>query len=603
MPGMSPDRMGCFGFLGAFLVLEIVYFPHPALRYPSRPVVQIDDALRSVVRSMFDLMYESRGIGLAANQVALPFRFFVLNLTADPEQKDQEKVLINPEIVKRHSSIEDEEGCLSLPGLYAKVRRARKIRVQAYDVEGKLVEHEAEDLFSRAVQHETDHLDGKLFIDYLSPLALHSAGEKLREPGPAQRRDPRRRGTGAAARLDDPSDPGSDQRLGRPIRLKRADTSGIPPRRRGSEEMDSTFQIPHSRCIQVCDPNIYDSGIWNLECGIFSLGLLQGSTMAPPTRIIIIGTGDFALPTFEHLAETGHNLVALVTQPDRPQGRKQELIPSRIKQSALARGILVERPESVNAPESLARIRELAPDLLVTAAYGQILSADLLSIPPLGGINLHGSILPSYRGAAPVARAIQNGETETGVTVIRMTPQIDAGGIIAVARTAIDPDETAGELEDRLAVLGAPLIAKTIAALAAGPVPILPQDRSKVTKAPKLRKEDGLIDWSMPARAVHNLVRAMQPWPVASTTWQLRGAPSDEPVRLIVHKTAVVPGQGEPGEVIEAEGDRLVAVAGEDAVRLLEVQLPGKKRGPVADFLRGHRLLPGDRMGVGSSEL
>ena len=218
--------------------------------------------------------------------------------------------------------------------------------------------------------------------------------------------------------------------------------------------------------------------------------------MAPSLRIIMLGTGDFALPTFEHLIETGHNVVALVTQPDRPQGRKQELIPSKIKRSAEGRRVTVEQPEDVNAPASLVRISDLKPDLLVTAAYGQILSGTLLSIPRLGGINLHGSILPAYRGAAPVARAIQNGETETGVTVIRMTPQIDAGGIVSIARTPIDPDETAGELEARLAQLGAPLIAEAIAALAAGAVTILPQDRSKVTKAPKLRKEDGLIDWS-----------------------------------------------------------------------------------------------------------
>jgi peptide deformylase len=162
-------------------VLEIVKYPHPALRYESRPIEQIDDALRSTVRAMFDLMYAARGIGLAANQVALPFRFFVLNLTADPEQKDQEQVFINPEIVKGHSSTEDEEGCLSLPGLYGKVRRAKRIRVRAYDLEGNLVEHDIADLFSRAVQHETDHLEGKLFIDYLEPLALRNAEEKLRE--------------------------------------------------------------------------------------------------------------------------------------------------------------------------------------------------------------------------------------------------------------------------------------------------------------------------------------------------------------------------------------------------------------------------------------
>ena len=300
----------------------------------------------------------------------------------------------------------------------------------------------------------------------------------------------------------------------------------------------------------------------------------------------MLGTKDFALPTFEHLCETGHEVVALITQPDRPQGRKQLLIPSRIKEAALARGIRVEQPEDINVPSSLELIRNLVPDLLVTAAYGQILSADLLSIPPMGGINLHGSILPAYRGAAPVARAIQRGETQTGVTVIRMTRRIDAGGMIAFASTPIDPDETAGQLESRLADLGAPLVAQAIAELTAGTAKILPQDRSKVTKAPKLGKEDGLIDWTRSNLEIHNLIRAMQPWPVASTHW-LR---LDHPIRLIVHRAQAVEGQGAPGRVIEAAGDRLVVAAGSGAVRLIEIQLEGKKTLPVADFLRGHQL-------------
>ncbi len=312
----------------------------------------------------------------------------------------------------------------------------------------------------------------------------------------------------------------------------------------------------------------------------------------------MLGTGDFALPTFEHLVATGHNLIALVTQPDRPQGRKQELIPSLIKQFATSRGILVEQPDDVNAQAALDRIRDLNPDLLVTAAYGQILSPALLSIPKLGGINLHGSILPAYRGAAPVARAIQNGETETGVTVIRMTPRIDAGGIVSIARTPIGPDETAGELEDRLALLGAPLIAAAIADLATAGAPVaLPQDRSKVTRAPKLRKDDGIIDWAKPAQAIHNLVRAMQPWPVAQTSWRAGSAPAREPVRLIVHKTVIVDGHGSPGQVIEAAGDRLIVAGGEGAIALLAIQLPGKKPFTAAEFLRGHRIQPGDQLG------
>jgi peptide deformylase len=161
-------------------LFHIVNYPHPALRYASRPVTEIDDALRATIDAMFELMYAAKGVGLAANQVNLPFRFFVLNITADRAQKEKELVFINPEIVKRHSSTEDEEGCLSIPGVYAPVRRAKRIRVRAYDLSGNLVEHEADDLFSRAIQHETDHLEGKLFIDYLEPLALHSLGEKLR---------------------------------------------------------------------------------------------------------------------------------------------------------------------------------------------------------------------------------------------------------------------------------------------------------------------------------------------------------------------------------------------------------------------------------------
>lgn len=314
--------------------------------------------------------------------------------------------------------------------------------------------------------------------------------------------------------------------------------------------------------------------------------------MPPPPRIMMLGTGDFALPTFDHLADAGYPLVALVTQPDRPQGRKQELIPSRIKLAAQRRQIPVEQPENVNAPESLNLIAAYNPDLLVTAAYGQILSPELLGLPPLGGINLHGSILPSYRGAAPVARAIERGDVETGVTVIRMTPRIDAGGMLAFARTPIEADETAGELEGRLAQLGAPLIAATIEALAAGSAAIIPQVRSRVTKAPKLSKNDGQIDWTQPARTIHNLVRAMQPWPAASTSWQRPTGP----LRLIVHRTEVVAGSGVPGQVLEASGDRLIVAAGTDALRLLTVQLVGKKVAPAAEFLRGHHPY-GDMMG------
>ncbi|WP_165071612.1 methionyl-tRNA formyltransferase [Paludisphaera rhizosphaerae] len=319
--------------------------------------------------------------------------------------------------------------------------------------------------------------------------------------------------------------------------------------------------------------------------------------MTESGKIIMLGTGDFALPSFIALLDAGFPVLALVTQPDRPQGRRQELIPSAIKVEAQKRGVPVYQPEKVNEAEAVEHIRSLEPDFLITAAYGQILSAELLGVPRIGALNLHGSILPAYRGAAPVARAIQAGDSETGVTVIRMTPRVDAGGMIAFARTTIDPDETAGELEERLANLGAPLLVKTIEAVAQGRAETLPQDPSLVTKAPKLRKEDGVIDWKAPARRIHDLVRAMQPWPSASTTWTALPWTPKGPIRLIVHKTAVVEGQGEPGAVLAATKDGIDVAAGEGAVRLLIVQTPGKKPMPAVEFLRGHAVQPGDKMG------
>ena len=316
--------------------------------------------------------------------------------------------------------------------------------------------------------------------------------------------------------------------------------------------------------------------------------------MPSTTRIVLLGTGDFALPTFLHLIDTGHTVVALITQPDRPKGRKQELIPSLIKCAAIERGVRVLQPENVNAPESVAMMADLSPELLVTAAYGQILSAELLSVPRAAGINLHGSVLPAYRGAAPVARAIEKGEAESGVTVILMTPRIDAGGMLKVSRTPIEADETAGELEARLSTLGAPLVAEAIAELESGDARILPQDKARVTRAPKLTKEDGEVDWNRSARAIHNLVRAMQPWPTAYTTLNVRregweratcGSSSTR------WKSWTSVRNGPPGTVVEARGDRLVVAAAEGLVRLKNVQVAGKRAMPAADFLRGNEVV------------
>src|SRR5438132_1204350 len=240
----------------------------------------------------------------------------------------------------------------------------------------------------------------------------------------------------------------------------------------------------------------------------------------------MMGTGTFAVPTLEAMLASPHPVVGLVTQPDRVAGQERgstRQIGRSMKQIAQEKAIPVFQPESINTPEGVAGLQAFAPDLLVVAAYGQILSREVLSVPPQGGINVHASLLPKYRGAAPVAWAIYHGESRTGVTIIRMSVALDAGDMLAQEAIDIGLDETAGELENRLADLGARLATKVINQIAAGAAQGIKQDKTQATKAPKLTKEHGLIDWSRPARDVCNQIRAMQPWPTAYTFWHRHG--------------------------------------------------------------------------------
>lgn len=319
-------------------------------------------------------------------------------------------------------------------------------------------------------------------------------------------------------------------------------------------------------------------------------------------RLVVMGTGLFAEPTFEALLAGPDPVVGLVTQPDRAAGAARGSTRQTgrgMKSIAIERGIPVFQPESVNAPEGIAGLKTFVPDLLVVAAYGQILSRDVLAVPAHGGINVHASLLPKYRGAAPIAWAIANGETQTGVTIIRMTVGLDAGDMLAQAAVAIGPEETAGDLEARLAPVGAQLAAAVVAQIKAGTAQGVKQDAALITKAPKLTKEQGEIDWSQPAVRVCNRVRAMQPWPTAYTTWHRTG---QSPLRLIVCK-AVAHSQGaneptQPGTVLTTvENQGLYVAASDGVVEILELQPAGKRRMSAADFLRGRRPQPGDRLG------
>lgn len=318
-------------------------------------------------------------------------------------------------------------------------------------------------------------------------------------------------------------------------------------------------------------------------------------------RLVMMGTGTFAQPTLEALLATSHQVVGLVTQPDRAVGQQRassRLAEQGMKEIATAHGLPIFQPESINTPEGVDLLRGLAPDLLVVAAYGQILSRDVLATARLGGINVHASLLPKYRGAAPIAWAIYHGETRTGVTIIRMSIALDAGDLLAQEALDILPGETAGELETRLGPVGARLAVEMVRRLAEGPVPGVPQDKALVTKAPKLTKEHGLIDWSRPASDVCNQIRAMAPWPTAYTFLHQTGQP---PLRVIVHRaTAADAGAtGSPaGAIVLGGKDHLrVAAGGGTVVDILELQPASKKRMPAVEFLRGRRVQPGDHFG------
>lgn len=318
-------------------------------------------------------------------------------------------------------------------------------------------------------------------------------------------------------------------------------------------------------------------------------------------RIVMMGTGLFAEPTFEALLASPHPVVGLVTQPDRVVGAERASTRQTgrgMKTIALEHGVPVLQPESINTPQGVADLQALRPDLLVVAAYGQILSADVLTSAPRGGINVHASLLPKYRGAAPIAWAIYHGETRTGVTIIRMTTGLDAGDMLAQEAVDIGLEETAGEVEARLAPLGARLALEVITQLEAATATGRKQDPTQVTKAPKLKKENGLIDWSRSAFQVCNQVRAMQPWPTAYTWWHRPGKPS---LRLLVCRATPGPGAPSdrtPGEILSGGDLSVLRVAtGQGVVDIHELQPEGKRRMAAEEFLRGRRPRPGDHLG------
>lgn len=308
-------------------------------------------------------------------------------------------------------------------------------------------------------------------------------------------------------------------------------------------------------------------------------------------RIVFLGTPEFAVPTLERIAAAGCEIAAVLTQPDRPKGRGRQLAAPPVKQAAQRLGLPVHQPERIRTPEVIGFLASLAPEAMVVVGYGKIIPQAIIDIPPHGIINVHASLLPEYRGAAPVQWAIAQGETHTGVTIMRIDAGLDTGDILLARETAIGPDETAVELGARLAEMGAGLLAQTLYGLDSGTITPRPQDSSQASFAPVLKKEDGQIEWGRPAREIFNRVRGFLPWPGCFT--QFRGG------TLQVWKACVAPGSaaGSPGTV-RITRSRLEVVCGEGtALELLEVQPEGRKRMLAAAFLNGYHLVENEVLG------
>jgi methionyl-tRNA formyltransferase len=303
--------------------------------------------------------------------------------------------------------------------------------------------------------------------------------------------------------------------------------------------------------------------------------------------VIFMGTPDFAVPALQALVQNGHNVALVVTQPDRPKGRGRQLAASPVKVKALKLNLDILQPSTLKDEEFIEQVRNIQPDFFIVIAFGHILSEKILQVPKLGAINIHASLLPKYRGPAPIQWAIINGERQTGVTTMLMDPGLDTGDILLTREEPIFAEDTSADLHDRLALSSADLLIKTLEGYAAKKIKPIPQDHSQATYAPLLKKQDGHIDWQKPAKELHAFIRGMTPWPGAFTYHHQN--------RLKVLRAALVL-ENKPqraGAILPGFADELRVATGKDALSILEIQGPSGKRLAIADFLRGYPLSPG----------
>ncbi|MDB6023144.1 MAG: Methionyl-tRNA formyltransferase [Pedosphaera sp.] len=311
-------------------------------------------------------------------------------------------------------------------------------------------------------------------------------------------------------------------------------------------------------------------------------------------RIIFMGTAELACASLVALAQQPDFLItAVVTQPDRPKGRDLKLQPSPVKETALSLRLPVLQPERARKVEFIEELRQLQPDLIVVAAYGQILPQAMLDLPPFGSLNVHTSLLPKYRGAAPIQWAILDGESETGVTIMKMDAGLDTGDILTQQTTPIHVGDNSQTLHDRLAQLGAALLVPTIREHIAGKIILHPQPTEGISYARKIAKEDGRLDWTQPAQALWNRARAFTPWPGVFT--HLPGQPHSH--LLKIWQAEIADRSGQPGEILQADKSGILVACGQQSLRLLQLQREGGRRMSAQEFLTGHPLKPGDKLG------
>ncbi len=506
-------------------VVDIKCFDAPVLRKRARKVSRVNNTVKETLQSMLDTMREANGVGLAAPQIGVSRRLVVIDVGDGP------RFLVNPEITAHSAETESQwEGCLSWPGYIGEVLRPTGVTVKALDEAGHEIWIEGEGLLARCLQHEIDHLDGILFVDRATTISEVPADS------------------------EEGSEEGSE------------DASGVHSASDITEAPDAADEADEAIAVKTLDDSEAQDAVSGCQA---------------PLTAVFMGSPEFAVPSLEALVISGVKVRLAVTQPDRPFGRKRVPRSTPVKSAAERLGIPVlccERLKDENVQEI---IQTIAPDFIVVVAFGQKVPQQVIDMPRLACLNVHPSLLPKYRGGNPISRAIINGERVTGVTVIYVSEKLDAGDILLKQEVEMGPDETYGELEARLAQLGASLLLEAMNAVCKGESTRIHQKDCVASRARHLRPGEDVIDWTKNAQVIHNLVRGLSPQPSAVTTF------GGQRIKILETRLTGKVACGPPGSTAGTEKDAMLVNCGDELISVLKVQPGGKKQMTAKAFLMG----------------